>query len=149
MTAPARQDQPSTTDGANARMRVRDSETARVVPIRPDTDPSTGRAHAIPRSPKPIKDDKPGKIRNFASQHVGEARQSLADGFLGQDQPQNLTTVAKQVTGNPATWFRVAVYGLAYLLCFAVDTNKRAAITATLLTLSLLAAWAISALPHT
>lgn len=144
MSVAARNTQPSTTDSANARVRVRAAENPRVVPIRPDTDDPSAHTRAISRSPHVIKGGGPGKIRNFVSQHAGEMRQSLTDGFLGQDQPQNLTAVAKQLTANPITWFRLTVYGIAFLTCFAVDTNKRAAATLTLLVLSLLAAWAIA-----
>lgn len=149
MTAPARNDGLTVTDGSDVRVRVHDREPARVVPIRPDTNPSTAYTHAISRSPDPIKHEPPGKIRNFVSQHAGEARQALANGYLGQDRPQNLTEVAKHLkTGNPIALFRLAVYVGAFLACFAVDTNKRAAITFALLTLSLLSAWAITALAH-
>ncbi len=147
MTVPARNTGPTVTDGSDVRVRVHGREPARVVPIRPDTDVSTAYTHAIPRSPQPIKQDPPGKIRNFVSQHAGEARQSLADSWLGQDRPQNLTTIAKQLkTGNPAALFRLAVYTIAYLMCVAVDTNKRAAVTAALLGLSLATAWTLTLL---
>lgn len=145
MTSPA----PMHTDGECADVRVRSTESRRVVPIRPGMGDPSARTRAITRSPQPINNNPPGKIRNFASQHVGEARQSLADSWLGQDRPQNLTAVAKTVfaRGNRRIgWFRLTVYTLAYLACFAVDTNKRAAVTAGLLTLSLLAAWATAAL---
>lgn len=144
MTSPA----PLNTDRECADVRVRGPETRRVVPIRPGMGDSSARPHAISRSPNAINNDKPGKIRNFVSPHVGEARESLAASWLGQDRPQNLTTVAKQVGWNPAGLFRLAVYTLAYVLCAAVDTNKRATVTAGLLTLSLLAAWALAALAH-
>ncbi len=149
MTVAAHNQHPHVTDGEHVRGGVRAPEKATVTPIRPDIDPGTARTRAISRSPQPIKDSKPGKIRNFASQHAGEAKQSLADGWLGQDRPQNLTEVAAKVkTGNPAALFRLTVYAIAYLICFAVDTNKRATVTFTLLALSVLTAWAISALAH-
>lgn len=142
MTSPA----PKYTHSECADVRVRPPETRRVVPIRPDLAGPSARPHAIPRSPQRINNDKPGKIRNFVSQHAGEARESLAASWLSQDRPQNLTTLTKTLTANPAGWFRLAVYTIAYLICFAVDTNKRATVTAALLTLSLLTAWAITAL---
>ncbi|MET0416627.1 MAG: hypothetical protein ABW022_11470 [Actinoplanes sp.] len=147
MTVAAHNNHPHVTDGEHVRVGVRASETARVLPIRPGLEDSSAGPRAIPRSPHVIKGDKPSKIRDFASQHAGEARESLASSWLGQGRPQNLTQVARQVkTGNPVAVFRLAVYSLAYLMCFAIDTNKRAAVTAALLALSLLTAWAISAL---
>ncbi len=149
MTVAAPNNHPHVTDGEHVRGGVRASENATVTPIRPDIDPRTARTHAISRSPQPIKDNKRGKIRNFASTHTAEAKQSFADDWLGQDRPQNLTEVAKRIkTGNPIAVFRLAVYTLAYLICFAVDTNKRATVTFVLVTLSTLTAWAIAALAH-
>lgn len=144
MTSPA----PRYTDSECADVRVRPPGNRRVVPIRPDLAGPSARPHAIPRSPKRINNDEPGKIRDFLSQHAGEVRESLAASWLGQDRPQNLTTLAKTLGGNPAGWFRLAVYTIAYLACFAVDTNKRATSTAALLALSLLTAWTIAALAH-
>lgn len=147
MTVAAHNQHPHVTDGEHVDVRVRGSEDRRVVPIRPDLTRGSAHAHAIPDKAAKVKASKPSKVRDFVSQHAGEVPESLAASWLGTDRPQNLTTVAGQVkTGNPAALFRLAVYALAYLACFAVDTNKRAAVTFTLLTLSLLTAWAISAL---
>lgn len=147
MTVTAHNNQHPTTDGDDARVRVRAAKNGSVVPIRPDLTPESAHARAIQDDKSKVKDSGPGKIRNFASTHAGEARESLAMSWLGQDRPQNLETVGRQLkTGNPAALFRLCVYTFAYLACFAVDTNKRAAVTFTLLTLSLLAAWAIAAL---
>lgn len=147
MTAPARNDDPNLTHSADVRMSVRAPKTGSVTPIRPDLNQDS-RARTRYHGPQEeIKDDRPSKVRDFASQHLGEARDSLAASWLGTDRPQSLADVAKQIkTGNPAALFRLAVYTIAYLLCLAVDTNKRAAVTFTLLALSLISAWAISAL---
>lgn len=147
MTVTAHNNQDSLTDGDDVHERVSATKTGRVVPIRPDLTPGSAHARAIQDSPDKVKSSAPSKVRNFASTHAGEARESLATSWLGTDRPQNLTEVAKQLkTGNPAGLFRLTVYTLAYLACFAVDTNKRAAVTFLLLTISLSAAWAISAL---
>jgi hypothetical protein len=149
MTVTAHNNQHPNTDGDDARVRMRVGKTAPVVPIRPDLAPGSAHARAIPDNTPKVKSAKPSKVRNFASQHVGEAKESLASSWLGQDRPQNLETVAKQLkTGNPAALFRLTVYAIAYIACFAVDTNKRAAVTFTLLALSILTAWAISAFAH-
>jgi hypothetical protein len=147
VTAPARNDDPFLTHSSDVRMSVRAPKTGSVTPIRPDlTQDSRARTRYHGPQEK-IKDDRPSKVRNFASTHLGEARESLAASWLGTDRPQSLAEVAKRLkTGNPAVLFRLTVYTVAYLMCFAVDTNKRAAVTFTLLALSLLSAWAISAL---
>jgi hypothetical protein len=147
VTAPARNDDPSLTQSADVRMSVRAPKTGSVTPIRPDlTQDSRARTRYHGPQEK-IKDDRPSKVRNFASTHLDEARESLAASWLSSDRPQSLGDVASKLkTGNPAALFRLAVYTVAYLMCFAVDTNKRAAVTFTLLALSLLSAWAISAL---
>jgi hypothetical protein len=114
--------------------------------------------HAIPRSPTVDKTNKPSKIRDFASQHAGEAVASVKDGWFGTGRPKNLTEVAATVipakgeTTNPAAWtgtvcvrtFRLAVHAFAYLLCAATDTDKRAAVASalTLLTFTTVLAYA-------
>lgn len=147
MTAPARNDDPNLTQSGDVRMSVRAPKTGSVTPIRPDLSQDS-RARTRYHGPQAeIKTDEPSKVRDFTSQHLGEARESLAASWLGTDRPKSLGEIAKQIkTGNPAALFRLAVYAIAYLLCFAVDTNKRAAVTFTLLALSLLSAWAISVL---
>jgi hypothetical protein len=147
VTAPARNDDPFLTQSSDVRMSVRAPKTGSVTPIRPDlTQDSRARTRYHGPQEK-IKDDHPSKVRNFASTHLGEARESLAASWLSSDRPQSLGDVASKLkTGNPAALFRLTVYTVAYLMCFAVDTNKRAAVTFTLLALSLLSAWAISAL---
>jgi hypothetical protein len=147
VTAPASNDDPSITQSSDVRMSVRAPKTGSVTPIRPDLTQDSRAPTRYHGPQEKIKHDRPSKVRNFASTHLGEARESLAASWLGTDRPQSLTEAARTLkTGNPAALFRLAVYTVAYLMCFAVDTNKRAAVTFTLLALSLLSAWAISAL---
>lgn len=152
MTVAARNNHPPVTDREHVRGGVRPPETARVLPIRPDIDDPTARTRAISRSPQPIKDDQPGKIRNFASTLSGETRDATAGSWLANDTPRPLRDIAHDLIHPPskaaaiAGPLRLAVYALAYLMCACVDTNKRAAATFTLTVLSLLTAWAIAAL---
>lgn len=151
MTTTAHNTDLSVTDGADVRVRVRGTENPRVVPIRPDLKAPSAYTHAIPRSPKEINTSGPSKVRNFVSQHAGDANAALADNWLANGQPRPLGDVWQlelSPTGLTAGLFRAAVYTIAYLACFAVDTNKRAAVTAALLTLSIAAAWAIAAFAH-
>jgi hypothetical protein len=151
VTAPARNDDPTITERGDVRMSVRAPKAGSVTPIRPDL-AHDSRARTRYHGPQEeIKTNKPSKVRDFASQHVGEARESLAASWLATDRPRSLTDVARDLTtgsiGNRAAGLgRLAVYTIAYLLCFAVDTNKRAAVTFILIILSLTAAWAISVL---
>lgn len=141
MTAPA----PKYTHSECADVRVRPPGTRRVVPIRPDIGDPSARPHAIPRSPNQVNNNEPGKIRNFVSQHAGEARTATAGSWLAHYQPPPLADTARALTANPGTWLRLTVHTLTYLACVAVDTNKRAAVAAGLLLLSLLTAWAATA----
>jgi hypothetical protein len=160
VTATARHDDPCVTDSADVRARVRATETGSVVPIRPGRDPGFAYTHAIPRSLDTDKTNKPSKIRNFASQHAGEAAGSLKDGWLGSGQPKSLSEVASTVipakgeTSNWAVWsgvvtartFRLCVHTLAYLLCAATDTDERAAVAFVLTVLTFTTALTVTAL---
>ncbi|MGK5682472.1 hypothetical protein [Actinoplanes sp. URMC 104] len=151
MTVAAHNNHPHVTDGEHVRGGVRGPETARVLPIRPDIDPRTARTRAISRSPVEIQANKTSKIRNFASTHAEEARDAAADSWLAHSRLRPLGDTARDVL-HPhgaadvlAGPFRLAVEAIAHLLHESVATNKRAAVTFTLLVLSLATAWAIAA----
>lgn len=150
MPATASQHESSITDSADVRVRVRAAENGSVVPIRAGMNPGFAHARAIPPDDPNAKTPKPSKIRNFVSQHAGEAGEFLTDGWLGSGRPQSLTDVARTTiptraeAPNVGLWlgmftartFRLAVHTLAYLLCAATGTDKRAAVACALTVLT-------------
>lgn len=160
MTVTARTTDPSTTDSGDVRMRVRATGNGSVVPIRADMNPGTAYTRAIPREDPPAKNDKPGKIRNFVSQHAGEAKAAAAGGWLASESPQPLTTTLDQTIParaeypNPLQWagalaariFRLAVHTLAYIAYASTATDKRAAVAFALTLLTVATTLTASAL---
>lgn len=156
MSVAARKHDPNVTQGGDERMSERAPETARVLPIRPDLarDP---RAHARYHGPRDTdKTAKPSKIRNFASPHVAELKEAPELDWLTKQRPDTIAAIAsalipaKGETGNPVAWagkviarlFKLAVHIGAYTACAATATDKRAAASAALFLLTLIAAFA-------
>jgi hypothetical protein len=91
---------------------------------------------------------------------VGEAFADIKASETATTTPRTLTelagtlTPAKGETSNPATWtakvvarlFALTVHAIAYLMCAATNTDKRAAAALAFTTLALTAALAISLL---
>jgi hypothetical protein len=149
-----------TTDSADARMRVRAPENRPPAPDRPGSAPGFAHVRAIQDNTSKVKSAKPGKIRNFVQLHGGEAGQAIKDGWFVTESPEPLgalaTTVfptkeeAPTVLGwvgiTAARAFRLTVHALAYLMCAATRTDKRAATSAALTLLAITASLAIAAL---
>lgn len=155
MTATAR----NLTDGDDVRVRMRTGSEAVVRPIRPDIDPGTGRAHAIPRSPAVDQAQQVSKVRNFVSQHVGEVAADLKQSQAATELPATLTELLDdtipgwaQANRNPARWigllaarlWRLAITALAYQTAAAVRTDLRAGISLLLTIAVFLTALAIT-----
>lgn len=147
------------TDSGDVRMRVRVAENPPARPDRPDSAPGFAYTHAIPRQDPSIKDDEQGKIRNFVSLHGGEVGEALTASWVLTEAPEPLQAVAQRFTQLPggfrhntghiaAGLIRLGVYALAYLMCAAVHTNKRAAATGTLTALTITATAIAAAVTH-
>ena len=147
------------TQGGDVRMRVRVAENPAPRPDR--ADPASGSAYtrAIPRKDHSIKDAAPGKIRNFVLLHAVDAGEALTSIWFLTERPESLHAAAKRIADLPGGFLpstghiltgliRLAVYTTAYLACFAVATNKRAAATGTLTALTLTATAVAAALGH-
>lgn len=160
MSVAAHRKDPNVTEGGDERVSVRASETARVLPIRPDlTQDSRARTrYHGPRSSG--KTDKPSKIRNLVSPHVAEVRQAPELAWLTRQRPDTIAEIAgnlipvKGEAPNPIVWtakviarlFKLAVHCLAYAACAATDTDKKSAVSAALFVLTLIAATAATLL---
>lgn len=144
------------TDSGDERVSVRAPETARVLPIRPDLD-ADSRAHARYHGPRSSdKIGEPSKVRNLVSPHLAEAKSAPELAWLTQQRPDTIASIgenlipAKGEAGNPAAWaakviarlFKLAVHCAAYTACAATGTDKRAAVSAGLFLLTLIAAFA-------
>jgi hypothetical protein len=152
----ARRHDPNVTQGGDERVSVRASKTADVLPIRPDLgqDPRARTRYHGPHESD--KTNKPSKIADFVSPHVEEIRQAPELDWLTQQRPDTIASIAstlipaKGETSNPFTWtakviarlFKLAVHIGAYTACAATATDKRAAASAALFVLTLIAAFA-------
>lgn len=156
MSVAAHRNDQNITDSGGERVSVRASETARVLPIRPDLDRDS-RAHARYHGPRSSDNgSEPPKVRNRVSPHLAEAKQVPELAWLTQQRPDTIESIAKNLipakgeAGNPIAWtakviarlFKLAVHCAAYTVCAATGTDKRSAVSACLFVLSLVAALA-------
>lgn len=140
MTAAAEPQRQSVTDGGDVRMRARAADHLRLVPDPGSESPGFAHARAIPNADSEIKEARPSKVRNFASTHAGEALGEAKRIWFVTERPESLEAVAKEMGNLPggvgagtlhiaAGIVRLAVYSVAYLVCFAVGTNVRVGVT--------------------
>ena len=155
MTATAR----NLTDGDDVRVRMRTGPEAVVRPIRPDLNPGAGRARAIPRSPAVDQAQRTSKVRNFVSQHAGDAKAAFGDSAAATELPRTLGDLLDETiptwteaNRNAARWigllavrlWRLAITAGAYQAASAVRTDLRSGISLLLTIAVFLAALAIT-----
>jgi hypothetical protein len=140
MSAAAHQHGRPVTDGSDARVRVRAADHLRLVPDPGSESPGFAYTRAIPHEDRESKGGARPKVRNFASPHVDEAKQAVAKIWFVTERPDSLADVARRIADLPAGFgpavlhiaaglVRLPVQTLAYLMCFAVSTNTRVAVS--------------------
>ena len=148
---------PPHTDGDDVHVRMRARGDAVVRPIRPDLNDRTAYTHAISRSPHDDQATDGSKIRNFVSQHAGEAAAELGGSWLATGTMRPLIDTVRSILpakgeARGPHWigvvvvrtFKLAAQTVAYLLYAAVDTDIRAAVALTLTVLAFTAALALT-----
>lgn len=105
---------------------------------------------AIPQKPEVDHANGTSKVRNFLSQHVGEARAAVAADVTVNEQPMTVGdawrqvlpeggSVGSYVAGTVAGLFRACVLSVLYVAASSVGTRVRAGVTLALLVIAAVA----------